>query len=300
MGLKKYFIKHKSGESIEAEEIFLDAEAERSLEEKGKLEQPIKNRNFIFLYALIIACLAGFFLRAAELQIIKGEYYSGLSQGNKLRIYPITAPRGIIYDCFNKPLVYNIPSFDLVVSLVDFFENSPLVQEQILEKIVEIAPVGDNNAISAKNELELKIKEAKGQTRQIVLIENIGQEPALILASLVDDWPGVRLEKNAQRQYPFGSRFSHIIGYTGQISPMELEIHKGYSSNAQIGKDGLERQYEDALRGEPGQEQIEVDTFGRTRNLLASKLPRPGQGLVLFIDGELQKKLYSSLEAALK
>lgn len=298
MGLKKYFIKHNFKENIEAEEIFLDAEAERSLEAKGKLEQPIKNRNFIFLYILIVAFLAVFFLRAGYLQIIKGEYYSGLSQGNKLRIYTITAPRGIIYDRSNQPLVYNEPSFDLVIDLIDFLENSSLVQDEILRKIIEIIPSDED--IFTTNGLKLKIEEGRKITSQLVLAENINREPALILESLVDDWSGIRLEKNAQRQYLFSKSFAHILGYTGQISPAELKSHPDYSLNSQIGKDGLERQYESTLRGESGQEQVEVDALGRTRNLFASKPPIPGQGLVLFIDGELQKNLYSSLEAMLK
>lgn len=300
MGLKKYFIKHNFRESIEAEEIFLDSEAERSLEEKGKLEQPIKNRNFVFLYILIVACLALFFLRAGYLQIIKGEYYSGLSQGNKLRIYTITAPRGIIYDQSNQPLVYNEPSFDLVIDLVDFLENSSTVQDEVLGKIIEVAFSDEEENIFTIDNLRLKIEEGQKQTRQLVLAENINRESALILESLVDDWSGVRLEKNAQRQYLFSKSFAHILGYTGQISPAELKNYPDYSLNDQIGKDGLERQYEDALKGESGQEQVEIDAIGRTQDLFASKPPIPGQGLVLFIDGELQKKIYSSLETMLK
>ena len=294
MGLKKYFIKHNFRENVEAEEIFLDSEAERSLEEKGKLERPIKNRNFIFLYILIVAFLAMFFLRAGYLQIIKGEYYSGLSQGNKLRIYTITAPRGIIYDRSNQPLVYNKPSFDLVIDLVDFLENSSSIQDEILGKIIEVAFSDEDENI---DKLKLKIEEEQKKISQLVLAKNINLEPSLILESLVDNWSGVRLEKNVQRQYLFSKSFAHILGYTGQISPAELKSHPDYSLNAQIGKDGLERQYENTLRGESGQEQIEIDALGRTQNLFASKPPIPGQGLVLFVDGELQKKLYSSLEA---
>lgn len=290
MGLKKYFVKYRSKESVEAEEIFLDAEAVRSLERKGKLEQPIKNRNFVFLYALMAVVLLGLFFRAGYLQVIKGEYYSELSRGNKLRIYSVSAPRGIIYDRFHQPLVYNIPSFDLVVNLVDFLENSILVQEKILEKIIKVV------SVESKDALREKIEEASGKTSQIVLLKNIEREAALVLENWVDNWPGMRLEKNAQRQYPFGVYFAHILGYTGQISPSELKDRDNYLLNDQIGKDGLERQYEEILRGEPGQEQMEVDALGRIRNLLASKLPEPGEGLVLFIDGELQKKLYSSLE----
>lgn len=296
MGLKKYFIKPSHRESIEAEEIFLDTEAIRSLEKKGKLEQPIKNRNFIFLYAFIILVLSGLFLRAGHLQIIQGERYSEISRGNKLRIYSIVAPRGMIYDCFNQPLVYNIPSFDLALDLADFLENPFLVQEKILEKIIKIVSVGGEESALTKDELRREIDEASGDVSSMILLKNIEREAALALESWVGNWSGARLEKNARRQYPFGERLAHVLGYTGQINPLELKKGTDYLLNAQIGKDGLERQYEEVLRGEPGQEQVEIDALGRTKSLLASKPSEPGQGLVLFIDSELQEKIYFSLE----
>lgn len=289
LGLKKYFVKHRGREDIEAEEIFLDAEAIRSIEEKGKLEQPIKNCNFIFFFILIVFSLSFLFLRTGYLQIIKGSYYSDLAQGNRLRIYPISAPRGIIYDKEAKPLVYNIPSFDLIVSLNDFFDNSDKVQKEILIKISDIT---ERN----QEELTKKIEDAHGQVSQIALLKGIERSHALILETIVNDWLGLRLEKNAQRQYVDGSYFSHIIGYTGQVSQSDLDKNSNYWLNDQIGKDGLEYFYEDLLRGESGQEQIEVDSLGKIQNMLADKPPIPGMGLVLHINKDLQINLFKSLE----
>jgi penicillin-binding protein 2 len=330
MELKKYFIKNRERENIEAEEIFLDAEAIRSLEEKGKLERPIKRRNFFLFYAFIVVCLLILFLRAGYLQLVKGEYYWNLAQGNRLKIYSLAAPRGIIYDRQQQPLVYNVPSFDLIVDLVDFLDSPPLVQEKILEKIAEAilraereeASLGQSTASLSTNsltgqisrqtsanlqderkhfqdELRQKIEKGRGQVSQLVLIKGIERSAALILESMVNDWPGLRLEKNPQRQYISAPYFPHILGYTGQVSPLDLQNHPDYSLTDQIGKAGLERQYEDLLRGEPGQEQMEVDSLGKTQKLLATKLPQPGQGLILFIDQGLQEKLYQTLEKML-
>ncbi len=288
-GLKKYFVKHSNRGDIEAEEIFLDVEAIRSIEEKGKLEQPIKNRNFIFFFILILFCLFCLFLRAGYLQIIKGDYYSDLAQGNRLRVYPISAPRGIIYDQKANLLVYNIPSFDLVVNLSDFFDNSDEIQEEILTKVSDITG-------KDKEELSYKTEDAHGQVSQIVLLKDIERSSALILETLVNNWLGLRLEKNAKRQYIASPYFSHILGYTGQVSQSDLDRDSNYWLNDQIGKDGLEYFYEELLRGESGQEQIEVDSLGKIQNLLANKEPIPGMGLVLHIDKELQIKLSQSLE----
>ena len=107
MAQKKYFIRDKAQKDIEAEEIFLDAEAIRSLEEKGKMEQPINARSFVFFYVIVIVVLLALLFRAGYLQIVKGEYYQDLAQGNRVRIYPISAPRGLIYDRSISPTKTN-------------------------------------------------------------------------------------------------------------------------------------------------------------------------------------------------
>ena len=336
MELKKYFtrrlfqsksagfIQNRARESIEAEEIFLDAEAVRSLEDKGKLEQPIKRRNFFLFYALIIVCLLVLLLRAGYLEIAKGDYYYNLAQGNCLRIYSLPAPRGIIYDYLGRPLVYNAPSFDLTVNLNDFLASSIENQEEIFKKISVIlssaerdkesgnellksftdlqdgSNVQDDMAESIQKDLRKKIEEAAGQISHLVAAKNIDRSAALVLENLIGDWPGWRLEKNPQRQYIKSSYFAHLLGYTGQLSPADLEKHPDYSRNEQIGKVGLELKYESVLRGQPGQEQVEVDSLGKSQNLLATKPAQPGQGLVLFVNQELQEKLYQTLEKTLK
>ncbi len=293
MSLKKYLIKNRGKENIEAEEIFLDAEAIQSIEEKGKLEQPIKSRNFIFLYGLVIFCFLILFFRAGYLQIVKGEYYKNLSQGNRLRVHSMTPPRGIIYDKDKDPLVYNTPSFDLVVSLTDFFDNPKDVQSGILEKIAQVSG-------QERNDLEEHLKKSQAQASQTILIKGMERETALILESLVNDWPGVRIDQNAKRHYLFGSYFSHILGYTGEVSQTDLINNPEYFLGKEIGKAGLESQYEDTLKGQPGQKQFEVDSLGKTIRLLANKEAQPGQGLILHLDKDLQQKVYQSLESAKK
>ena len=294
MQLKKYFIKRQTREDIEAEEIFLDAEAVRSIEAKGKLENPIKSRNFILFFLMIVLGILFLFLRTGYLQVIKGDYYENMAKGNRLRIYNEIAPRGIIYDRFNVPLVYNTPSFDLIVDLADFFGNPEDIQDEIINEISDV--------LNSDNEAELKerIDSSYNKTRQVNLIKGINHSNALVFETMVNDWPGIRIQKNAQRQYVLGPYFSHIIGYTGEISESDLEKYPDYFLNDEIGKIGLEKQYEDYLRGEPGQEQIEVDSLGKTQRVLANKPSQPGNGLVLFIDKDLQEKLYQSLENMLK
>lgn len=319
MALKKYSVKTDYRENVETEEIFLDAELIRSLEDKGKLEQPIKSRNFILFYILTIAALLILFLRVGYLQVVRGEYYRNLAEGNRIKTYFLPAPRGIIYDRRGEPLVYNIPTFDLRVNLADFLANSTSVQEEILEKISVI--LSDSEDFLDKSdkstgsfglrpqddklkEFKQKIDQAKGKTAQVVLVENIEYSAALILESLANDWPSVRLINNIRRQYVLGEGkepvFSHILGYTGQVGLTDLEPYLKYQPDDNIGKAGLELQYEELLRGEAGKEEIEVDALGQTKNFLSLSPSQPGLGLSLFVDRGLQERLYQSLNKILR
>ena len=293
MGLKKYRVKNKLAENIEAEEIFLDAEAIRSIDDKGKMEQPIKQRTFIAFFLVIVLGILGLLVRAAQLQIIEGDYYWDLAQGNKLRVFSLTAPRGIIYDKNFEQLVYNVPSFDLIVILADFYANEKESQQEILDRLSEILRVEVET-------LALQIEQAKGEVSSVILKENIEHDKALKIESLIRDWSGLRLDKNARRNYVMPYDFSHLIGYTGRVGAEDLADNPDYLLNDFIGRAGLELSYEEVLRGQPGREQVEVNSIGQIQKILATKASVPGQGLLLNIDSSLQKKLYQSLSAKVK
>ena len=293
MPLKKYRLKNNLSQSIEAEEIFLDAEAVRSIEDKGKMEKPIKERAFKLFYIVIVLGLIGLFFRAGYLEIIKGRHYSGLAEGNKLKSIVTAAPRGIIYDRNMRRLVYNEPSFDLIVNLADFFANKQETQDQTLQKISEIISI-------SKDQLWQRIDQVKSQMGFLILEESIEYSKALIIETLVENWSGFRLEKNAKRDYVFSQQFAHIIGYTGRMSSQDLKEHSDYLFSDFIGKDGLELKYDKILRGQTGKEQVEVDSLGKIKRVLEIKDSLPGQGLVLNIDAGLQEQLFKSMSEQLK
>jgi penicillin-binding protein 2 len=101
----------------------------------------------------------------------------------------------------------------------------------------------------------------------------------------------VDIEAQPVRDYPYGKTGSHIIGYVGAITEDEYRARKGrgYTPNDVVGKDGLEQEYDDALRGVPGGEQIEVDAQGRLVRRLGPVEPVPGKGLIMSVDWRLQE-----------
>lgn len=284
MRLKKYFIARRLKENVEAEEIFLDAEAVRSIEEKGKMEQPISRRNFFILYGLIVAILSVLLLRGGFLQIVKGQYYLRLAQGNSSRVYPIFAPRGMIYDRFGKPLTRNNPGFNLVVDANDFSAK----EEQA--RLAEVAGLAGALFTPGQEREDFKQavleKIAGHESEQLVLARDLARESALALEARANEWPDFRVETSPQREYLAAPYFAHVLGYTGAADERDDEI----------GKSGLEKQYESYLHGQTGYSLVEVDSMGEAKKILATKQSAPGLGLALFLDQDLQIKIYQELE----
>jgi len=289
----KYKVKRLSRESIEAEEIFLDSKRlnESADAEREKFEAPIRKKGVYFLYFLIIIFLLVLFTRAVDLQVIKGEYWLGLAEENRIRSYPIKALRGIIYDHDGNPLVSNEPKFDLTIVPTDLLKQKENLNEVIndLAKIIE----------ESKENIETLIEKNANLSIPITIKKDISRETALILKSRFSENPAVLVEINSQRNYIDGSYFSHILGYLGKISPEEHHKHSDYLMDDYIGKTGLELYYEDILRGYYGERLVEVDSRGEIKNIFARKESQLGKDIFLSIDNDLQKKLHDEIKQML-
>jgi len=101
------------------------------------------------------------------------------------------------------------------------------------------------------------------------------------------------------RQYLFPTYFSHILGYLGKLEPQDAKENPDYSLTEKIGKEGLESSYEKFLRGQPGQQLVEVDSQGKEQNVISQTPPQTGDSLILSIDADLQQSLQDSLSAEL-
>lgn len=284
----RYFIKNSQRDSIEIEDIMLDL----SKEDMEKIEDAFDAGSIKMIWKIYIIALFVLLAQAVNLQIIKGSEYAEISMRNYTRVMAVKAPRGIIYDRNMDQIVFNVPTFELVVIPVDFLNEKGKIEEN-LEILSLSANVG-------KEELRSKIEKNKDTYQSISILENIEKKDALILEEKVKNISGVSLENNAIRNYVDGKYYSHIIGYSGKINEKELKQNQGYLLNDTIGKNGLELYYEKQLRGTYGQQKIEVDSFGREIKLINKGEPASGKNMVLNIDAGLQKKSYDELEKFIK
>ncbi len=221
-------------------------------------------------------------------QVLKHASYKELSENNRIRVVSLASPRGKIYDRSGNLLVSNRISFDVEV-----------IYQEINDVERVINSLGDILAMD-KEVLSEKI----GHSRKmpfvpVKIVEDIKKEKAIQIEEVRLNLPGVIITTRPLRNYIYKDMLSHAIGHLGKISGAELRRFKTYGYHMQdfVGKDGIERTFNDYLRGVDGGLQIEVDNKGRQLKLLAVKEPRPGRDLFLSIDKELQEFCHSLLAA---
>lgn len=244
------------------------------------------NRDRILIASFITAVLFVLLLiRLWQLQILQGKEYKKISAENMLRIVKIPAPRGIIYDRNNIPLVKNSPYF-----------YASLMPEHA-EKI-------DINALSDALHISISNIHAKLNKKNLSPFELIKLKEGLTFGDIAavearrSDLPGLVIDIGMSREYIYKDVGAHIIGYLGKLNPYQSKNpeFKDVPSEAFIGQWGAELLFDRSLRGIPGEKTIEVDALGREISLLQEKPPVKGEDLNLSIDINLQKKAEEAFE----
>ena len=286
-GKKSHTLIRMSGHEID------DAVLTMTEKDAAKIEWPLHRgllRVFWFLSVITLSILCG---RIFFLNVVKGGYYQDIAKRNSVRSIVIPAPRGGIYDRFGKILVNNVPSVDLVAIPADFPQEEDARQS-------EMNALRDIFHLTSEDQDEI-LKKLKGRSLlPVPLKEQLTQEEVLLFSTKGKDFPGVSLLKSATRNYVDSLIFSHIIGYEGKIRKEELEQRPEYLMTDSIGKQGLEKTYEQYLRGSYGAHQIEVDSMGKIQKELGIIAPASGSDLILHIDADLQKKIFDILQAQLE
>lgn len=226
--------------------------------------------------------------RLGYLQIYDGDTYRRLADGNRIRLIPAMAPRGLFYDRNGSLLVSNRPGF--TVSLLSI--TGP-VSDEVIERLSKLLTLD-------KAEIDKKIKQHTGFD-PIHIKSDVGPEIITVLEERKDDFPGVVIEVQPIRNYVNMELAAHIFGYVSEINDAELERLKdnGYRSGDIIGKFGLEKVYDKELRGVDGGGQVEVDVTGKPVKILGKKEPIPGNNLVLTIDENIQKAAEKAIDEQL-
>jgi penicillin-binding protein 2 len=230
-----------------------------------------------FVLAVVVVFFI-LFVRLLYLQVIKGHELRFLSENNRIRLIKNPAPRGMILDRKGRVLVDSRPAFDVVVTSEDVDDLQGLSQK--LSQLLHLSP----------DEIVDKIEHRDTPPYQPIPIKkDISWEELSSLKMHRLDLPGVNIQIEPIRTYPYGALAAHILGYGGEISKEELADQKEYQMGDWVGKSGVELMWEKYLRGIDGGRQVEVDAAGKEVRLLKEVQPVPGRNLYLTIDLDLQR-----------
>jgi len=248
------------------------------------------NQRLNILTIIIVLIFTILVSRLIWLQIFHGLEFKQQSDNNRIRLLPITAPRGTFYDRNGVPLVNNRPGFSISLVPID----GPISDDVInrLAKILDINP----------DDIKKKIKQQNNPLQPTRIKSDVGPEIVAKIEERRGYLPGVVLEVQAVRSYINNELGAHTFGYVGEISDAELEKEKsnGYKSGDLLGKFGLEKVWDKDLRGTDGGAQIEVNVSGMPVQILGTKKPIPGSDLILTIDAKIQKAAEKAMDQRLR
>jgi len=234
------------------------------------------------------------------LQIVEGQQLRQRADNNRVRVSPISPPRGVIYDRKGAIVASNAPIFVVSVTPADVKPSQEATTYARLSRLVGVSVPEIKQAVEKRR--------ADGHIFDPVPIkQNVPREAALVVEQDLANLPGVSVGVDSARRYSEGRVLSQILGYLGPISPAVLsqaeykdKIEKeGYSVNDKIGTAGVEDTYESVLRGRPGRRMYEVEASGREVSTIRVERPEPGRNVVLTIDLDLQKSVTQILSEGL-
>jgi penicillin-binding protein 2 len=233
-----------------------------------------------WIFSILIVILI---IRIFYLQIIKGDYYNKLANANCVNIVKKVAPRGNIYDRNYNELVVNMPSYKVEIIPFYFFKNENIEKAiNLLSHILDVS----------SDEIKEKIYEKKEYILEPVTIKRgITEKQLSLLEEKKIEIKGVSIEQEPKRKYLHNNVACHILGYVSEITKEQLSDKKysNYKAGDIIGQTGIERYYDDILRGEDGAIYILTDAFGKQIKILNEIQYKQGKNLVLTVDYRLQK-----------
>jgi penicillin-binding protein 2 len=239
----------------------------------------------------IMVCLlfVALFSRLWYLQVLAGERYGQLAEGNRVRQVVLEAPRGRILDRKGRVLVRNRNAWTVTVKVSEMGGRAQ--RGAVLGRLARL--LGVRRAV-----LNDRLREYTGSPlRGVPVAEDIPIRVLFYLTEHAAEFPGVAAEVLAFREYPAGSTAAHLLGYVGEISDQQLAQPRWrrYRPGQLVGKAGVELTYDKVLRGVDGVQTLEVNSAGEVVRTLDVRQPVAGMDLQLSIDLDVQRAAERSL-----
>jgi penicillin-binding protein 2 len=251
--------------------------------------QQERNSKGLYLIGVVSVFYVILIIRLFYVQIVQADLNIRLSKENAMRLKIVTPPRGEILDRNGFVLARNRPSYSICVL--------PYKLKNRKEVLARLCKITDMKGDSVFDSTELRIAMQRANFRRFDATR-LKEDVSLDLVSVIEEHsmelPGIIVETESRREYTLGPAAFHVLGYMSEIPEEQFDSLKnqGYFYGDLIGKSGIERQYEKVVRGQSGQEYIEVNAYGKSLGTIPNIPriePKVGNDLYLTIDAKLQK-----------
>jgi len=235
----------------------------------------------IALVAAVVLLVTGFW----QLQVVRSDFYARLADKNYIRTLPLMAPRGSILDRHGELLVHHYASFSVILAREHVQEIRDVLP--LLARGLSLDPVWLEQHLA-------KFADAP-PFQPIVLKDEASMADIAFVEAHRLDLPELELILMYRRRYPLSQSGAHLLGYVGEASRKEIELHQ-VSLGAVVGKMGVEQQYNAHLLGTDGERRVIVDSRGKEVGKLSQKEPEAGRPLQLTLDAELQRAAEAAVQ----
>ncbi len=272
---KKYRVSPSDLNELNPEETLSDSTSVHT-----KIEMPISRSVFSILFVLIIAVFGIYMFNIFQLQIVNGDKLAISAKNVNSAKYFSVPVRGIIYDDKGRPLVENVPTFDLVAVSNEITKQ----KEGVLQE-----SAGELSAILDMTADEIVELYATNKSKPIFNIKtHLSREEVLKLQDV--SVQGFYLVYDSTRRYVTGPNSAHILGYTSKVSQEDIDNDPYYKLTDRVGRYGLENQYEKYLRGERRSLLLGRESIGENSS-------KPGNDLYISANMDVQEHLYQAFLA---
>lgn len=259
-----------------------------TLKDYSREAQTFKRRA---LLAFVIVTLAFMVLigRVYFLQVIEYDRYSAISDRNRIQLQPVAPRRGLIYDRQGILLADNQPTFS-----VTLLREEVRDMEETLTALAELIEVSERDI----ERFHLRLQQRRRPYESVPLRFRLTEEEIAKISVNYHLLPGVQVEADLIRYYPYGESLAHVVGYVGRINERDLQTLDPvkYAGTNYLGKLGVERFYEPILHGNVGSRKVETNARGRVLRILEQNDPAPGADIKLSLDLKLQQFTEKLLE----
>ena len=243
----------------------------------------VNRRNLMVMggYGVMLTLLGG---RLYWLQIKEGDKYKRLGERNRIGIRLLSPERGLVTDRLGRELALNYP----VVRISVIPREAPDL-EGVLRSLSDYLVLGSDR-------IGALLEKARGRPSFLPLLiaDKVSWEEVAQIAVRVHEMPGVQIEGGFRRDYPYGSLFAHVLGYTGHMDLSRGGEESLYARlpSPRVGKSGMERVLDSSLRGQVGIRQVESNALGRVVREIGREESKTGEKVRLTLDVDLQRFLH--------